>query len=117
VKGRRIGGEHVLCGKCVTPTARGECAWNCGRCGGCTGRKAWSGYCEGCWRNGDGDEIGKKGSCGQAGAWEYLAGSKWPKLNDEKRKRKVCGRCLGVLDFEPGSREVCRCGESHRATY
>jgi len=114
VIGKRISGEHVLCGKCVTPSARGECAWNCGRCGKCTGRKAWSGFCEECWRVGDGEELGRKG---RVETWDYATGSKLPKLSDKKSKRKICGRCLGSLDFEPGSREVCRCGESHRATY
>jgi hypothetical protein len=62
-----------------------------------------------CWRVGDGDEM--RNGVG----WSELdptikpdvyrvSGSKLPALSNDKG-RGTCGRCLGVLDFEPGSRE------------
>lgn len=118
-RGQKIDSEHSLCASCVTPKERkrgGKCSWNCGRCGGCTGRKGWSAMCVGCWRFGDGEEMrnGVGWSALNSIAKPHLyraSGSKVPALSDDQGRR-TCGRCLGLLNFEPGSKEVCQCSES-----
>ena len=72
--------------------------------------------CVGCWRFGDGEEMrnGVGWSALDSIIKPYLyraSGSKVPALSDDKGRR-ICERCLGLLDFEPRSKEVCQCSES-----
>jgi hypothetical protein len=126
IPGKLIDKNYILCPACNTPrnVKEKKCSWNCQRCSACTGRKAWSAMCVACWREGDGDVLRKKA------AWDppesvhslyaYRRGGAImpPRRNGgggSSRSRTVCGRCLGILDFVPGSVEVCRCAESRHS--
>jgi len=109
--GEWIDYDHILCASCMTPRdrKRGQCSWNCQRCGICTGRKFWSATCVSCWKQEDGDVMKKSVEWDPAhvvATWNKSLGAT-PKLlsrsKTEEVKGKTCGFCLGRLDFEPGS--------------
>ena len=64
--GNPIDKQHILYPACSYPRHVKEknCARNCQRCRICTGRKAWSSRCVGCWKQVDG-EVWRK-----TRAWE-----------------------------------------------
>jgi len=115
--------NYILCGACNTPRNVKEkvCAWNCQRCGACTRRKAWSAMCVACWREGDGDVLRKKAARDPPKSvhslYAYREGGAImpPPRNGVGSSSRICGRCLGILDFAPDSVEVCRCVESRHS--
>jgi hypothetical protein len=116
--GEKIDADYRLCHMCNTPKnlVSKQCSWNCRKCRGCTKRKAWSAMCEGCWSGRDVDKMIYGISWSEWNLRPKKPKSKYmetsssnPSVKRDATGRRICGSCLGLLDFTPGSTEVCVC--------